>query len=191
MSQTNSQKFRGGFTLIEMLLAAALLLTAAATAAGFMSQGIKIFLKLSASAQEEAAAVCMIKMTRDLRNACDYSLIPFVREESGVSFAALEDISANMGEPDPMPYQVSYRWDPDLLRVTREAVYGQTYERAQAVKTEVLLTGVRALTFVYQGEPTGLPARVTIQMEYRGPFGIRSIARDVLLPAATFAADRR
>lgn len=189
MSPTKVPRGRAGFTLVEMLLAAALLLTAAVTAAGFMSQGIKIFLKLSASAQEESAAVCMLKLTRDLRNACDYSLIPFVRDETRVSFAALEDISVDGAEPDPMPYTVRYRWDPDQLRVVRETERGQTFDRPGSAGSEVMMTGVRAFSLKYYGAPEGLPAKVTVRMEYLGPFGMRSTARDVLLPAAPFVRD--
>lgn len=182
---------QAGFTLIEMLLASALLLTAGVTAAGFLDQGVKIFIRLSASSREEAAAVFLARLTRDLRSASDYSLIPFIRGEQEVSFAALENISDREGDPDPMPYQVVYRFDPEASRIVRTAVRGQIFERAGSVQTETVLSGVRSLMFDYTGEPDGIPARVTARVDYGDLFGQRSVSRDVLLPAAPARSDLR
>lgn len=180
-----------GFTLIEMLLASALLLIAAVTAAGFMNQGVKIFLRLADSGREEAAAVCLEKMTRDLRSAVDYSLIPFVQGEQEIAFASLRDLSARPADPDPSPFEVSYRLDAETSRIVRSAVYGQTFERAEAVRTEIVLNGVRSLSFEYEGEPDEIPAKITVRIEYGGLLGSRSAARDIVLPAAPLRSDRR
>jgi len=174
-----------------MLLAAALLLTAAVTAAGFLNQGIKLFAKLSAAAREEAAAVCLVKISRDLRSASEYSLIPFVKGEDSVSFATLENISTVSGDPDPVPYGVSYRFDAENGRILREASRGQTFERPADVRTETALTGVRSLEFEYEGEPDQIPNRVSVRIEYQGQFGPRVTVRDVLLQAAPVRTERR
>ncbi len=174
-----------------MLLAAALLLTAAVTAAGFLNQGIKLFAKLSASAREESAAVCLVKMCRDLRNAAEYSLIPFVKGGDSVAFATLEDLSTVAGDPDPVPYGVSYRFDAENGRILRETSRGQTFERPAVVRTETALTGVRSLQFEYEGEPDQLPNRVTVRIEYEGHFGSRAAVREVLLQAAPVRTERR
>lgn len=173
-----------GFTLIELLLASALLLAAAATIAVFMSQGIRIFSRLSAASQEEEAAICVTKMSHDLRNMALYSLIPFKGAEDRVSFASLENLSNVEGEPDPMPVQVSYRYDAEGARILREVIRPQTFERAESVRTETVLSGVAALKFEYEGDPSDIPHRVSFRIDYRGRFGSRSLALDVLIPAA-------
>lgn len=181
----------GGFTLIELLLAAALLLAASLTVAVFMSQGIRLFSKLSAAAREEEAAVCAVKMTRDLRNMTFYSLIAFKGEKDKILFASLEDLSDTEGASDPSPFQAGYRFEPEGSRIVRETVRPQTFGQPAVTRTETVLTGVRLLEFEYEGEPQEIPRKVTVRIEYEGQFGPRSILRDVWIPAAPVRSEQR
>ena len=182
---------RCGFTLVELLIASALLLAASLTVIVFMSQGIRIFARLSGAAQEEAAAICMVKMTRDLRGMTAYSLIPFVGKPDFVEFAALEDVSDAGGFPDPSPVAVSWRFDAERARIVREVIRSQTFEQPAAARAETALDGVTGLAFEYEGDPQEIPRKITIRLEYGGRFGSRSVTREVGVPSAPVHSEIR
>ena len=175
---------RSGFTLIELLLATALFLAAAATVTVFMTQGIRLFSKLSAASREEEAAVCMVKITRDLRNMVHYSPIPFEGAGDKVVLATLEDLAVEPGDADPFPVRVSYRYDAEQAKILREIVRPQTFERPLQTATETLLHDVRFLKFEYEGDPQEIPRKVIVSIEYAGRFGLRTMVQEVLIPSA-------
>lgn len=182
MSPTRNPE--SGFTLIELLLATTLFLAAAATVTVFMSQGIRLFTKLSAASQEEEAAVCMVKMSRDMRNMVYYSLIPFEGAADNVAFASLEDLAVHEGDADPAPIRVAYRYETEKARIVREMVRPQTFERGLQTTTETVLRGVKLLKLEYEGDPQEIPRKVTVHIEYLGRFGPRTMVQEVLVPSA-------
>jgi len=111
----------GAFTLIELLIVAAITAIIALAIFSVFAGGINIYRRVSEykTAQQDLL-ISFEKMERDLRNALDYSKIDFVGDRNKVSFAAMVDAYDRDKGRHRTPGRVSYYIDTVKRALIRE-----------------------------------------------------------------------
>ena len=185
-----------GFTLMEMLIVTVLAAVVSLAIYSTLSQGIKIWQRLSRSLPDEDTGIFSERFVRDLNNTINFSQIKFTGNKTEFSFAGLvtgqslqPGLKRNVGE-------VKYSFDKDkgaVMRVQRD--YSQVYTDKQ-VPQQVVLGGVKSLNFqyyfydkleeAYVWQPDwveeGLPKAVKVELQLDYGDQIRQFERTVSVP---------
>lgn len=83
------RRYRGGFTLIEMMVVIVSMTVLALAIYSTLSSGVKIWQRLGSEVSAEDVDIFFEKLTADLRSAVVYKAIDFSGEEDGFSLPAL------------------------------------------------------------------------------------------------------
>ncbi len=82
-----------GYSLIEILLVVVLLATVSLAITASFFQGVKVYSRFNGALDEEGKAIFMARLTRDLKNSANYSLIPWSVSDNSLSFASVTGLS--------------------------------------------------------------------------------------------------
>ncbi len=136
-----------GLTLIEVLITSAILSLVGVAIYSVFTNGLAIWKRARIIKEEKSSIVLgLAKMTQDLKNALNFSQIPFAGNSNSISFGAMvtggDNREAEVG-------QVSYTVDlsKDELYKT-EKTYSQFLEKKQGRK-EVIAGGVKEIRFSF------------------------------------------
>lgn len=192
------QKENEGFTLIEMLIVAAMLAVISLAIYSMFSNSVRIWQRIHASAAAEDMGIFFEKFTSDIRNAMDFKTIGFSGEEDSLKFA-VPVYSAKMSKN--ILGEAIYAFDPYNGKVKRaQRDYSQAYLAEGGFERE-LLTGVKKFRisyyaydvekkeYIWQDEwhEQGLPLAVRIVTEIGDDNGqIRVFTRTITIPAGNY-----
>lgn len=187
-----------GFTLVELLLAAALIPVIAFAIFANLSSGFRVWTTLNRQNVFEDVNIFYEKTSFDFYNAFHYTPLPFAGTPDKVSFACRIDAKPSLGG-DRGIGEVSYFYDPaqkTVLRVERDLSQIFKDKPAQA---RAVLTGVISFQIAYFAldprtrlygwkeawteEEKKLPSAVTIRCEVAGLDRTGSFVRTFEIPA--------
>jgi prepilin-type N-terminal cleavage/methylation domain-containing protein len=123
-----------GFTLIEMLVAIAILSVLALTVYGAFSNGLRLWQRINQEESHEDINIFLLKLSYELRRCFKFSNIKFLGEEDNISFATL--IKADREETIG---QVNYFFDGSANTINRvQSNYSQLYQSKPTPEQQVL-----------------------------------------------------
>ena len=187
---------RKSFTFVEILIVTTLIGAVSLAIYSSLSQGIKVWQRVTGVILEEDINIFFEKFSRDLRNSIEFNKIKFIGEKDRLTFATLvastskqPGLNLNVGE-------VTYSFDKaeqSLMRVQKNI--SQIYEE-QDVAKDALLSTVGSLNFQYyfydvqeekylwqEGWMEGhLPRAVKIEFEFNPGDSARQFVRIVRIP---------
>lgn len=180
-----NRRISRGFTLIELLLVAALLLMIAGAFTAPLMQGIKIFNRLNQVHQEEEIALFMERLTQELKNSVNFSLLPFMYSEQSLSFATFQRFSQpGNSQGELWPIHVTYEYDGDTRQIKRLEKGNAFFGSNEITTAEILVKETHSLKFAIQSVGTELPFKVIVTLEYgEGPF-LKTLSKEILLPVS-------
>lgn len=110
---------RAGFTLVELLLAAALIPVISFAIYGNLSSGIEIWKRLHEQGVSEDVSIFYEKISADLRNTFHYTPIPLAGGGSRISFATRIRTKPSQGGERGIG-EVTYAYDSRQQSILRE-----------------------------------------------------------------------
>ena len=179
--------FNKGFTLIEILLVVSLLMVMGASVTTSFLHGIRVYQRLNYVHQEEELAFLMERVTHDLKNAVNYSSIPFSGSEQSISFATL--IQELLHQSSPMgfwPVQVEYRYDPNSEEVLRLEKINAFFGSDEVTSREILAKEIHSLAFKFSDNQSRLPPKMNITLDYGGKPFLKKVSEDILIPVSFY-----
>ena len=182
---------RKGFTIVEVLIVAALLSTVGLALFNTFANGLKIWERGYRSSAEEDIFIFFDKITADLKNAFVYSVIPLKGAPDSLTFATairtMADTQKNLGEDYVAEIgSVEYSFDRVTRRLyRRQANYGQAVAGTRGV-SQILVRDIDSATFRYyytsgegyvaaQGAKHILPSIVEVEVAFREGRGQRTM----------------
>lgn len=130
------RKERTGFTLVELLVVAFMLVGVSLAVYSTLSNGIRIWRRVTQIAPEEELNIFFDKFSRDIRNSIRSANIAFSADSQMVKFASLVS-SQNLGVS--APGEVSYAYNGYALSVSRtERDASDIFSERKGVTREVL-----------------------------------------------------
>jgi len=192
----NIRSKNSAFTLVESLLAAALLATVSIAVYAAIASGLKIWERHHIF-QEGAALIFFEKADFELRNGLNYSRIPFHGTADRLSFPTVVKTPAdrkkgkNPGAIEEQIGKVEYYFDAVKHGIyRRQANYGQALQNHYG-QWHLLIGGLKSATFSYfhrenenltkNKESESLPALIGIGVEFDKPAG-QTLSRYVYIP---------
>jgi len=194
-----------GFTLIEMLMVVSIMTMLSVVLCRSLLNGLEIWNRAQRSVIEEDIGIFFDKISYDLRNSFDYSLLAFEGKRDSIVFPTvvrtLKDRKKTLwGEVDYVNQmgRVQYYWDrmeKSLFR--RQANYSQAVNKKFG-KERLLVEPISSLNFFYyytqegktemKRKSTGnMPSAVKIQLEFLESTGkVRRVERLVNIPIAMY-----
>ncbi|MCF7872901.1 MAG: prepilin-type N-terminal cleavage/methylation domain-containing protein [Candidatus Omnitrophica bacterium] len=136
-----------GLTLIEVLITAAILSLVGVAIYSMFANGLAIWKRARIIKEEKRSVVLSLeKITANLRNAFNFSKIPFEGDSSSISFAAM--IKAKNSQ-ESLPGQITYTLDfgEDKL-YKEERTYSEFLEDKEGRK-QVAAVGVKEVRFSF------------------------------------------
>ena len=161
-----------------------------------LSQGIKIWLRLSSSVPDEDSGIFAEKFARDLRNSLNLGKIKFIGSKEDLSFATLVNSQSNQPGLRQNIGEVKYFFNNEKKALIRtQKNYSQIY-MDEHVPEEVLLNSVKSLNFKYytfdklenayvwleDWVEEGIPRAVRIEFEFSSANQDRQFIKTVSLP---------
>ncbi len=171
-----SNKANRGFTLVELLLVVSLAAAAFGAMSASLMTGFNVYRRLHDVTMNEEPALLFEKISSDMRNSCDYSIIAFSLNDDSVTMATMLKESVASGLAALRPVQVSYSWDADKKTVTRvetDPAFSQIPERVQ-----VLAKNVAAFKLSY---PESGHVSVYLTLENNGK--MREFIKKIYMPS--------
>ena len=150
----NNQKIYRGFTLIEMLLVTSLMAMTSLAVYHALANGLKVWQISNRYAQEEDIAIFLDKISLDLRNAVNYSLIKFEGKKASLSFATVVRTLADPAQSYQTEYfpqigRVEYQFDQSKGTIFRwQTNYGQALAQKFG-PSRPLVHSIRDVKFSY------------------------------------------
>lgn len=192
---------RGGFTLLELLVAAAIVAAASIVVLGGFAAGIRVWERAREfSGREVAARIAMAAVSKDLCNRIPCRVLSFRGSDGWL------EIPSVTGEGGAVPAPGIIRYEFSRGEIRRYAM-GMEGERGAAKVEELMLTGVREVSVLYgdAGEDgrdsvtwqrewmgrTNLPVAVRMAVRFPGGEGLREIRKTVILPRGYPIRDER
>ena len=168
------------FTLVEMLIVLSMVSLIGIAIYGTLSNGVRIYKRLSQAEGQEGIAVFLDRFAYELRNTFPDNAIIFQGEERLLSFATRVATAGSSLPQENTIGQVSYSYnkkDKQLEKITRN--YSQLYKDRRTIEKE-LLSGINSFKFCYYSydqsrqeyiwqerwHQTGIPLAVRIELEY-------------------------
>lgn len=188
-----------GVTFIEMLLVVSLLSMIGLTIYQSIAGGIKIWEKSQRFIIDEDVAIFLDKISQDLRNSLNYSLISFKGRETKIIFATIVLTAADKHATVTEGYihqigQVEYSFDKiqsSLLR--RQANYSQATDEEFGPQ-RVMVSPLHSVRFSYYYGTNGgteikrkaegaMPSAVKVEIEFLEETGkMREVVRLIPVP---------
>jgi prepilin-type N-terminal cleavage/methylation domain-containing protein len=177
---------RRGFTLLELLVAGALIAVAATVVAGAFAAGFRVWQRASQQGGGyEDAVIALELIQKDIRNTEPFRLIPFKGSESG-----LELPSVVSNQPGSIQYEFSAA-SRQLMRVTRIFLIPEGEKEVR----EVIMDKVESVRFSYGDRgpdgkgalnwagawPPGTNTPAAVKVQLRSP-PLIDLERTVVLP---------
>jgi prepilin-type N-terminal cleavage/methylation domain-containing protein len=160
------------FTLIEILLVAALFAMLGLAAFTCLSNGLKLWQRAGGLASEEDVAMFLDRFCSDAKNAFSFSQISFEGEEMKVAFPTLvwtatdrRSVRAN-DEYETQMGRVEYGFDMDKKAIVRrQANYSQAL-REEWSDPQIVVANVEHVRFryFYEGQKEGGPSASGLQL---------------------------
>ena len=125
-SRQNPQKIKpGGFSLLELMLAASLIPLVSFVVFSNISSGMRLWKALNQSVYEEDLNLFHQKVAADFNRMFKFSMIPFTGEAARVSFAAPVEAPAGLGGDRGIGRITFFHDDSQKLLVRQEANIGE------------------------------------------------------------------
>jgi len=197
-SEINSfqkNRFRTGFTLVEILISSAIIALVLGGVYGVLASGIRVWKEGSRSGSAERRERFFLeRLSRELRDTFPLTTIPLKGAEDSLAFAALEDKGI---------VRVSYFVNMENFLCRRLQSYAQSYKKEDEFEYVKLIPGVLALKFSYcyldngsgdykwkdkwkPEEQDSLPRAVKVELELkRESEPAVKFAKTILIPAGT------
>lgn len=184
-----------GFTLLELLVAGALIAVVATVVAGAFAAGFRVWQRAVETGDEEAV-VTLELMQKDLRNTVPFRLIPFQGSQTRVEIPALV-VAPVGGNGREQLGSIRYEFGAASHALDRVVRWFPSPEQEQE-KRETLMDAVESLRFVYgeTGEGSGgglawgndwigrtnIPAAVKVEMQFKTGGERIDRERTIILP---------
>lgn len=193
----NKGSKRNGFTFIEMLLAVSLVGLISLALYQSLSNGLRIWKHAQRFVVEEDIGIFLEKISHDLRNTFQYSLISFDGKENKIAFPTivrtLEDKKRAFGRTNYIDQIGKAEYSFDKAHKTifrRQANYGQAMEEDYGVE-RLLVKPVHSLKFFYYYIEDGkyeekrevadlMPFAVRVEIEFFEDTGQKRIMERVI-----------
>jgi prepilin-type N-terminal cleavage/methylation domain-containing protein len=197
------QGVRRGFSLIELLVVAAILGIVTAALAGCLAAGIRVWETVRRfDAVDAEAAFALRMMRKDLMNALPFYAVRIQGGTRDLTVPSLMAAPAGTGRDEAGAGGVTY-----FLGDNRGGLFRSAWVTPQPQPmrrdAERIAARVEDVAFRYAAaagsgnavrwldrweDPTNLPARVRVELSYGAPDGSRRFVRTFALPAAPRAA---
>jgi len=135
-----------GFTLLELLVAAALIAVAATVIASAFAAGFRVWQRASAKGDDDAVLALEL-MQKDLCNTVPLRLVPFRGSESRVEFPSLLVSPEGPGRQE-QPGTIRYEFNATLRTLDR-VMRSLPLPEAEQERRETLMESVESLRFSY------------------------------------------
>jgi len=142
---------RGGFTLMEALLAALLGSLALAAILGLLAGGLRVAERVRAGGEWIDLALVGAQIERDLRNAVPFYALEFTGDSDGVEFAGWSE-----GMSPERPVRIRYGWDPRRGELRRTVT---PYPGTVPIRDEVLMGGLSECRWTFLNPETATASR--------------------------------
>ena len=201
VAKTANRKPQHAFTLIELVIVAAIVSVISLAIYSALNNGLKIWQKANQQLVEEDLNLFFDKFSRDLRNVLKFTDIGFSGNAERLEFAAIIDSprlqKRTVGE-------VVYSFDPGAGILNREQRdFSHIFDGKPGIVMQALknISSVKFNYYVYD-ENTGeyhwydqwlageLPLAVRIELELRDGFSARSFTKTVSLPISAYPAHK-
>lgn len=184
-----------GFTLIELVIVAAILAIISLAVYSTFSSGIKIWQKINQNMPAEDVDIFFEKFTSDLRNSLKMADISFVGEEDKIEFATL--VSSQRLQKTTVG-KIRYRFDDGKDEIIRQKMdYSDIYNGEDGGE-EALLKNIKYTKFQYYAYDTEkqrylwqdewieeeLPLAVRIEVELKNDEQTGKFIKTVSIPAS-------
>lgn len=190
-----------GFTLIEVMMAAALTALVGLAIYANFATGIRVMKKLTQPSGDADLYIFFEKFSRDLENAFLYNGIPFHGEKEKLSFATTILTEAVLGGERGIG-RVTYSYESGRNSIGRaQENVSQIYQDEEA-EARPILDQIYSLTFRYykynakdkiylwkeewdeEEEENKNPVAVRIDLEFKDEEGKHSSVKTIAIPAA-------
>lgn len=142
-------KTNKGFTLIETILAAGMVLVIALASYSAFSQGVKLWQRLTQRTPASKLNIVFEKMSSDLRNSFVFSGINFVGAKDSISFAALTLTAIGERQKVLSIGEIGYFFDAQTKSLNRrQRNYSQLYQD-KTPSSRQMVNDVKSLRFQY------------------------------------------
>ncbi len=184
---------RRGFTLLELLVAGALIAVAATVVAGAFAAGFRVWQRASQQGGPyEEAVIALELIQKDVRNSQPFRLVPFRGTESGLEIPSVVTAPGRDSQASQMG-SIRYEFSAtsrELVRVTRLFSVPQ----GESEVREALLSKVESVRFSYADRgpdgkgalswsgawPAGTNIPVAVKVQVKAP--LVDLERVVVLP---------
>jgi prepilin-type N-terminal cleavage/methylation domain-containing protein len=189
---------RRGFTFIEMTLVTALIGIISLSVYSSFSAGAKVWQRSSKKIPETEIGVFFDKISNDLRNWLDLSLIPVTGKRTELSFALLQEKSLSSVN-SPVDFgKVEYYFDSAAQALFRNyRNFAAEDKPGAAVLPQPLLTGIESMSFKYyyfdlaskkgtweEEISATLPSAVMIEVNFRDNNKLRKLTKIITIYVA-------
>ena len=147
-SKPNRRKLSGGFSLLELLLAASLIPLVSFVIFSNISSGMRLWRAVNQSVFEEDLSIFRSKISSDFEQAFKYATIPFVGEPTRLSFASTMDVPAVLGG-DRGIGQASFFYDASAHALVKQEANLSDLFKESAGRSHVVLRNVRRFEVRY------------------------------------------
>lgn len=189
----------GGFTLVELIVTAAIAAVVAAAVGSALYAGIRVWESTRMlDAHRVDFAIFLESFESDIRNALPFNLVPFEGDSDSMTFAGVEHGPAGPPSAGRNLVKIRYEYDEAAGEIRR---IRQTFPAPMMddTRTDVMVGGVEDMKFSYAvmapGESgsvlwqenvsgrNGFPLKVKIEVLFAGTAGELKLERTVHIPA--------
>ncbi len=191
---------RSGLTLVELLIAVALIALTSAAAYNALAVGLKVWKRHQRQVVEEDVAVFFEKLSHDARNVIHFSTLRFEGFSQKMILPAIVRVPADPrsfypeGTRIDIPGRVEYFYDAmNHVLYRRQVGYGREFGYQRAKEAVGLVRGVEQVTFryfyytdngeVYKSDARDLlPDRIDVEVVLEDDQGRRTMKKMIHLP---------
>ncbi len=196
-----TQRNKTAFTLVELLIATAIMGTISLAILATLGGGLRIYEHIQTYGENQADVLLAFEgMEKDLRNTVNLSMIYFTGDSGKIAFAGRVAVRDLEGNPVTSLGRILYYRDEDTGTLMREeqdypSAVSQEGEDTGITESLALVTDINFMysffdeknkryewTRSWSGED-GLPAGVKIEIVFSGDQNV-TLVRTVLIPAA-------
>ena len=190
-----------GFTLLEILMAVALIAVVSLAMYSNFSSGIGMMRRIARPISEEDLSIFFEKLTREIQNSFRYTDIPVSGEKEKLIFPTTIQTKPELGSDQGIG-RVTYFYNASLRSIDRQQENLNQIFKEEKVKTSSTLSHVSALNFQYYGyipseskyewkeewnsikEEKRIPIAVKIELQYDDEGKKRVFERTIAFPVS-------